>query len=485
MKDRTLSDSSSVVYPETLWAGTEHSLQVAEQAYARILAGSMSGTPPAEDGPPRNLKMVGRVGVVSVAGPLVNRDSWLNDVFGLTSYQSIRNALVYAATDPNVGAIVLDVNSGGGEVSGVSDTARLISTINAKVKKVYAYAGDNMLSAAYWLGSAAGKVYGSDTSEVGSVGVILTHKEYSKAFKEAGIGVTVMRAGEYKALANPNEPLTDKAKEQVQASLDSAYQVFASNVADARGVTMAHFEAKMGQGRVFHGEGAVQAGMSDGVLSFDALITKIEKSLDTSENRANNPSILHKGLSMPKVALTEQQIAAIQSGAPLAAAAAAAEVVAPEAEVEAPAAEVAAAESEVPVEPAAEVKPAADAGVVAYLQGQLTAATEAQVTLKADLDKANAELAALRTTHAPLMKIAAQSVSNMRVGLGLAKIDLSAASAESLLADHAAMTETFTKSFKVGGVAAVPQADAVKDEAKPVSPLHLAHIAATRFSPAK
>jgi hypothetical protein len=91
------------------------------------------------------------------------------------------------------------------------------------------------------------------------------------------------------------------------------------------------------------------------------------------------------------------------------------------------------------------------------------------------------KLAGMEATHDGLVKIAAQSVSTMKVALGHAKGDFNAMAPEMLLAEHAATTDAFTKAFKVGGVAAVKAVE-TKDEAKAPSPLHLARIAATRFS---
>ena len=100
-----------------------------------------------------------------------------------------------------------------------------------------------------------------------------------------------------------------------------------------------------------------------------------------------------------------------------------------------------------------------------------------------ELSGVKAKLASVEASHTGLMKIAAASVSNMRIGMNLAKADAAAMSPEMLLAEHASLSTQFAEHFKVGGVAAlnVPE---VKPEASTGTPhLHSARIAATRFSP--
>lgn len=471
--------NAQLTYPDLLWAGNEHSLSLAIQAHAKLLAGSiLQGGQTPEEEKPYNYDLQGSIGVISIKGPLVNTDSPYARYFGVTAYSAIRKALVFAATDHNARAIVLDIASGGGAVSGVADTADLVATINKDVKRVYAFTDATMASAAYWLGSSAQKVYNSKLAVVGSIGVIATHMEYSKALKDAGVGVTVVRAGKYKSLANSVEPLSDAAQKQIQDQLNAAYTVFVEHVAKARGVTFEVADQKMAQGREFFGEGAVDAGLSDGIQTFDSLLSRINaKLLDSKSGSPNNPSSFDRGLFPMKKALTEQDVAAIAAGAPVVPAV---EVVVPAAAV-APAAEVTETEKEkaTAAAPTAEEKPADQGGVVAFVQGQLAAAQADLLKLNIDLKAANDKIASMTTTHDALVKIAAQSVTNMKTALGFTGVDLSGMSAEALLAEHAASTASFTKAFKAGGVAAVKQPEA-PGEAQ-LDPHYKARVAATRI----
>lgn len=235
------------------------------------------------DGLPYLLEVVGPIGVIHINGALTNVDRWYNAYFKIPSYNAIKDALVYAARDADIQHILLNINSGGGPVAGLSDTGEMIKMIDQNIKPVYAYSESAMMSAAYWLGSAATQQYASQTAMVGSIGVILTHMEYSKEMAEMGITATVLRAGEFKALAGPYEPLSDKAKTILQTELNYFEQIFIENIAANLNVSASVVRTQMGEGRVFIGAQAVQAGLVSAVTTLDKLLTSLEAiSVDTS-----------------------------------------------------------------------------------------------------------------------------------------------------------------------------------------------------------
>ncbi len=450
------------VMQDTLWAGTEMSLsmylQQMEAAEVKLAAGTM---PDDDEEVPYMLSVDQGVATVTVRGPLTNRsDPWLR-FFGVSSYSDIRKAMVAAAEDPSVKQILLDIDSGGGAVSGVADVVQLISLINDKVKPVTAFTDGTMASAAYWLGSAAGKVYASKVAQVGSIGVISTHMEYSKALKENGVGVTVMRAGKYKALVNSVEPLTEDAKAQLQGMLDSAYKVFVQHVAEARNVSYDEADKRMGQGREFFGEESVSAGLTDGIDTFDGVFSRLQHaSIDNRTQVPDNRGQFHlSGATEDKMAgrqaLTEQQIAALaeQGG-------------------EKPAA---AAES-APEQPAPIEEPAAAA---ADSSKDLTEASgKSQVQISTLTEK----LAAADSVVGDLVQIAVKSLNNMQVALGGSALDMSAHAPHAVITEHKRVSAQFMEKFKAGGVAAVDAANAEKGEPAAQDSLTKARLAATRFS---
>jgi signal peptide peptidase SppA len=493
------------VTEERVWAGTEASLHAAldaEEARAtRMAAGERLGD---KDRETSRLLAIDDAGVatISIKGPLTNDgDADWNEWVGMTGYPEIRDAMISAATDTSVQHIILDIDSGGGAVSGVDDTAKLIRLVHDNVKPVTAFTDGSMYSAAYWLGSSAGEVYASKAAGMGSIGVIAAHMERSEMLKEAGIGVTVVRAGKYKALANGVEKLTEEGKAQIQAGVDAAYKIFVGHVAEMRGKSYEFADSVMAQGREFYGQAGADAGLVDGIKSFDQVMSDVKRNfVDPSIKTAYTPGKQATGLRVEKdngengmgmkvrKALSEQDIAALAAGATLEAdqapetgAQAETDVAAQVDDVEVSAQVETSDEASVEgtgVGQAAEVD--ASAGALKFVAEQLKAAQDDLVASKIEASKLKDKLEMLEAVVEPLKDIAAKAVNNMRVALGGSLIDMSASSPAQILAEHVSVSASFAAKFKVGGVSATNVEEQVKKPA--VGASHMARVNAARYS---
>lgn len=467
-------------FPESLWAGTESTLNLSVEVHDKVLAGDIKAGPmdmpddDEEDCQPHLLDIQGGVGIINIRGSLKANAAWYDEMFGLCSYEAIRDAVMYAVNSEDVKCILLDINSGGGAVSGCSDVSRLIREVNDKVKPVLAYTDGTMASAAYWLGCSASKVYASETAITGSIGVLMVHTEYSKQFEDEGVGVTVMRSGKEKALVNAYEPLTQKAKSNLQEHLDIAYGIFVNHVAAMRGMTYAVAD-NAAQGKEYMGVQAVDAGLVDGIKNFDQVMSQC---LDIIAKEENNRASFNRGLPnmAGKQALTDQQIAAMAAAAEMGLSASTDTVVT---EVEnQDGVQEGRGQEEVTAEVAAEVQaeapaPAADAGVVAFLQASLKEKDEAIVAANVKLAQAQAQIAeveSLKATLKSMSEIVCKSVTNMKIALGQSGVDLTGLSPEVLLAEHKATAEVFVAKLPVGGVAAVDAVASTKVEKTKTEP---------------
>ena len=200
----------------------------------------------------------GGVAVIKVTGAMTPRQGW----FGL-GYDTVLEALRQAEADPAVSAILLDIDSPGGTVAGCQEVAEAIASC---AKPAAAYTGSLMASAAYWLGSATGRVYATETAELGSIGVVMTHTDASRALEEAGLAVTVIASGELKAAGNPFGPLSEEERAYFQAQCDSICAVFKGAVAQAMGLDL-EAASEWAEGRVFLGADAVKLGLASAVVS--------------------------------------------------------------------------------------------------------------------------------------------------------------------------------------------------------------------------
>lgn len=498
---------------ERIWAGSETSLQVAveaETAGAAKLAAGAFDQQDEEEETPRLLEVSDGIATISIKGPLVNSDSpWLQ-YCGVTGYPEIRDALLAAANDGSVQQILLDIDSGGGAVSGVDDTAKLIRLINDQVKPVSTYTDGIMASAAYWLGSAAGAVFSGKSALVGSIGVIATHKEQVEANKMEGIGVTVIRAGKFKALANSNETLSAAGRAQIQHIVDAAYTVFVDHVSAMRGKSYEYADKTMADGQEFIGQAALDVGLVDGLTTYDALVSdlkqKILASSTASMDNHNNDSRRLLGASttelsgdadMAKKALTEQNIAALAAGAALvldAGAGAQLDATADAVALAASDATAAAVSDATAVASLVDVAAAIGAGggdqhaqnvdtinaTVQLLNSQLAAKDSQLLEAGIKTAKLQEQLDGVQATHAPMLEIVGKSINNMRIALNESAMSIEGMGAIAVLAEHTRMADQFQSKFKAGSISAV-SGDATAPQPQ-VDPRHLARVNAARFN---
>ena len=223
-------------------------------------------------------KGTAKVGVVPIQGVLTkDGPSWYG-----SSYDGISSALDQFANDPEVKRIVLQVDSPGGEVTGLPEAAALIAQI-AKVKPVSAIVDGQSASAAFWLTSQANDVHLTPSGEVGSVGVRMMHMDVSKMMDEYGIKVTELYSGDFKTEWSPYKPLSDAAKEDMQPRLDASREEFIGAVAAGRGTkaTQDIIDNSFGQGRMFSASTAWNHGLVDKVQSsrdfFRAILPPVEE----------------------------------------------------------------------------------------------------------------------------------------------------------------------------------------------------------------
>lgn len=451
---------------ERLWAGSEASLvamlDAQKAALERMANGSDDDDDEEEQDVSHLLSVDNGIATIEVKGTLVNTNAWYNRYFGMVSYDEIRSAFIKAAEDESVQKIVLYGSSGGGAVSGVEDTAKLIRLINDKIKPVVGYA-ETAASAMYWLMSAAGEIYAGRTSLVGSIGVIAVHKEYSEYFKAEGVGVTVIRAGKEKALANSNEKLTEKGKAQVQQLVDATYTVFVEHVAAMRGKSYDYADANMADGKEFIGQAAADVGLVDGILSYSDLLTKLQEStIDQSQKFMDTRVGNSRGLSgqselkqlsgestMPKT-LSEQDIAALAAGAPSVTATATTETPV-EGQAQDQVDPAATSSTEAQADAGTTTAPVADTSAITLLQAQLKDKDAALLQANIQINDLNNQIAAANLDA--LRQIVAAANDNMRIALGGSALGTVGTPAE-LVAAHAELKGQFVNKFKAGGVSA-------------------------------
>ena len=230
----------------------------------------------------------GGIAVIPIYGVITQRGNMVDDVSGpgMVSTQIVTQMLRQAVADDAVSQILLDIDSPGGSVYGVSELGDAILSARAR-KPVVAIANSLAASAAYWIGSQAGEFYVTSGGEVGSIGVWQAHQDYSKAMDEAGVKTTLISAGKFKVEGNPYAPLDEEAQGFMQSRVDDYYAAFTKAVAKGRGVPIIEVRDGMGQGRVLGADAALAQNMVDGIASFDQVLSKMHK--DAASSAKSSP----------------------------------------------------------------------------------------------------------------------------------------------------------------------------------------------------
>ena len=200
------------------------------------------------------------IAVIPVFGTLVKRAGAIEAASGLTSYGHLEDRIMDAATDPAVRAVLLDIDSPGGEAAGVFDLSDLIYEARS-LKPVWAVADEEAFSGAYAIASAAERLIVPRTGGLGSIGVVAVHVDRSARDAMEGFRTTTVYAGAAKNDFNPHETLKDGARQTLQAEVDRVYQLFVETVAHNRGLTADAVRAT--EARLYFGEDAVRAGLAD------------------------------------------------------------------------------------------------------------------------------------------------------------------------------------------------------------------------------
>ena len=236
----------------------------------------------------RNEPTSGAIAVIPVQGTIRPKRSAMEEMFGMsfgTSLDAFMANYRAAVDDPEVKAIILDMDTPGGAVAGLPEAADEMFKLRG-AKKTIAVVNHMAASAGYWLASQADEIVGTPASMTGSIGIITMHQDLTGMAEQMGVKVTLLTAGRFKSEGHPFEPLTDEAKEHTQAMLDQAYDQFVAAVARGRGVSASAVKSGFGEGRVMFAKGALAAGMIDRIGTMRDVLGKF--GADTSGMRAED-----------------------------------------------------------------------------------------------------------------------------------------------------------------------------------------------------
>lgn len=181
---------------------------------------------------------------------------------GQSSVESLKGQLEQAGKDEQVKAVVLRVNSPGGEVT-ASDTIYAAVKQLSAVKPVVVFMDAMAASGGYYVACGATKVVASETTLTGSIGVIIDTLNYSALFDKVGLKSNTFVSGAFKDSLSGARPMRTEEEAYVQNLVMQMYERFLGVVAEARKLPKDVLRNGVADGRVVTGREALEAGLVD------------------------------------------------------------------------------------------------------------------------------------------------------------------------------------------------------------------------------
>lgn len=191
---------------------------------------------------------------------------------------TIIEGLRAAAKDTNTKGIILKINSPGGSPVQSAYVYDEIRRIKAKQPDlpIYSVVGDICASGGYYIAAASDKIFVSEASIIGSIGVIMNGFGFVDVLEKLGVERRLLTAGSHKAMLDPFSPTNPEETQHMQTLLDEVHQQFIDAVRLGRGDRLKESDV-MFSGLVWTGAEGVKLGLADGFGNVDSIARDVLK----------------------------------------------------------------------------------------------------------------------------------------------------------------------------------------------------------------
>lgn len=214
----------------------------------------------------------GGVAVMAVRGPIFRYADLFTDVSGATALARMMSDFAEMRDDPGVRAIVLDIDSPGGEARGINEFSAMVREAT-KIKPVVAYVGGTAASAAYWIASACSEIVADSLASLGSIGAVMGWTDSSKQQEMLGL-----KAYEIVSSQSPKkrmDPASQDGRAMYQERVDALAEIFIGAVAENRRTTAENVIENFGQGGIMLAGAAIAVGMADRIGSMETVLSEL------------------------------------------------------------------------------------------------------------------------------------------------------------------------------------------------------------------
>jgi protease-4 len=206
-------------------------------------------------------------GLISSSLPGTVSDSMVDDM---------RAALQQARDDSRVKAIVLEIDSPGGEVTASDAIYSALVKVRAR-KPVVVYMDSLAASGGYYVSCGGKFLMASETTITGSIGVIIQTLNYEQLFNKVGLASVVFKSGKFKDMLNGARPITPEERELVQSFIMKTYDKFLGIVAKERNLPADLLRNTIADGRILSGKDAYEHKLIDGLGELDDAFGKAKE----------------------------------------------------------------------------------------------------------------------------------------------------------------------------------------------------------------
>ncbi len=137
--------------------------------------------------------------------------------------------------DAGIHTVIFDLNSPGGVMTGLEETAGRMRELASNDKRLIAYTDMQMCSAAYYLAAACDEIYAAPSACIGSIGVYCAALDDSRAWEMEGMELILAKSGDLKAMGHPGKAWSTEERDWLQNMADDCGKEFRSHVTSRRG----------------------------------------------------------------------------------------------------------------------------------------------------------------------------------------------------------------------------------------------------------
>ncbi len=225
-----------------------------------------------------------KIAILDVEGTILDTGDQASFLSAGSTYnhQSFLDKLDMVAENDEIKGVILRINSPGGGVLESAEVYDKILEVKAAGKPVYVSMGSMAASGGYYISAPADKIFASNETLTGSLGVIMQGYNYEKLAEKYGVEFETIKSGPYKDIMSPTREMTAEERKILQSMVDNMYDEFVRVIAEGRGMSEKEVR-KLADGRIYDGRQAKQVKLVDEIGRLDDVVAGMKKELNLKD----------------------------------------------------------------------------------------------------------------------------------------------------------------------------------------------------------